>query len=550
MAKNRRIDYYDLRAEREKLPMMVGRREEGERLARVIGRRLNNNVLVVGPSGIGKTTFVQGWVRNVSRQEAFSEYQFIQLDTEHLDSFVEALEDSRVAMESLPPCVLILDDFGRALHNRSSLAGDVFKLYGKILSEPTVRIIATLDTHEHEWLSREFPALIRLFETIALKQQSEAEFVRILQTSLGKLGPSKPIMVPTSALREVVAYVERFPKLGQMPLAGMSLLDECLSYASFRRDKSLKPEAIAHVVASKLGIPKTQLTTDELDTLAALKGSLNERIIGQEHAVNKIVTTLQRAKLGLRNPNRPLGSFLVLGPSGVGKTETAKLVAEYLFGRTEAFTRVDMSEFQQEHTVQRLIGAPAGYLGYEEGGALTNALRREPHSLILLDEIEKAHPKVFDIFLQVLDDGRLTSGQNETVDARNSVIMATSNIGVDRILQAINDGGDTSSEEFIQEHVIPALSETFRMEFINRFDSILVFNPLSIPALIRIAELEVKKTEARLARHKVKFAIDREVIEKRIKTLCDPRLGARPVKRFIEDTCESLLAESLLAKRT
>jgi ATP-dependent Clp protease ATP-binding subunit ClpB len=225
------------------------------------------------------------------------------------------------------------------------------------------------------------------------------------------------------------------------------------------------------------------------------------------------------------------------------------LVAEHLFGRSESFTRIDMSEFQQDHTVQRLIGAPAGYLGYEEGGALTNALRREPHSLILLDEIEKAHPKVFDIFLQVLDDGRLTSGQNETVDVRNAVIMATSNAGVDRILAALEEGGDTSSDVFIQERIIPILAETFRMEFINRFDSILVFNPLTLPALMRIAELEVRKTEKRLARHKVRFDIDLKQIEERIRAIVDPRLGARPVKRFIEDTCETLLAESLLANR-
>jgi ATP-dependent Clp protease ATP-binding subunit ClpB len=273
-------------------------------------------------------------------------------------------------------------------------------------------------------------------------------------------------------------------------------------------------------------------------------------VVGQEGAIEKIATTLQRAKLGLRNPNRPLGSFLMLGPSGVGKTETAKVVAETVFGRSEAFMRIDMSEYQQEHTVQRLIGSPAGYIGYSEGGALTNLLKREPHSLILLDEIEKAHPKVFDIFLQFLDDGRLTSGQNEVVDARNSIIMATSNAGVDRILAALAKGKDVTSDAFLQKEIIPALTETFRLEFLNRFDSILIFNPLSVPALIEIAELEMRKTQERLKRHKVQFSLDRASVERHIRQIADPRFGARPVKRFIEDTCESLLAESLLSKRS
>lgn len=549
MAKTSKIDYHDLRQEAEKLPWLIGRREEVERLACVVGRRMNNNVLVVGSSGSGKTTFAHGWIRSASKQEQYDNLQFIQFDTEHFNTFADELEHSRNAMETLPQCVLLIDNFGRALYNRTTLAADTFRIYTSLLSEPNVRVIATLTPSEHEWISREYPAFMSLFETIVLKQQTETEYVRILQTNLGRLNREHRIFVPTESLKEIVSYTERFPRLGTMPLAGISLLDECLSYAATKRERTLSTSAIAHVVASKLGIPKTHLNAGELNTLALLEGKLNERIVGQEGAMKKIATTLQRAKLGLRNPNRPLGSFLMLGPSGVGKTETAKLVAEMLFGRSESFTRIDMSEFQQDHTIQRLIGAPAGYIGYEEGGALTNALRREPHSLVLLDEIEKAHPKVFDIFLQVLDDGRLTSGQNETVDARNAVIMATSNAGVDRILRALEEGGNTSSDSFIQERIIPILSETFRMEFINRFDSILVFNPLGLQTLMRIAELEVRKTEARLARHKVRFDIDPEQIEKHIRAVIDPRLGARPVKRFIEETCESLLAESLLASR-
>ena len=205
-----------------------------------------------------------------------------------------------------------------------------------------------------------------------------------------------------------------------------------------------------------------------------------------------------------------------------------------------------MSEFKQDHTVQRLIGAPPGYIGYEEGGALTNALRQEPHSLVLLDEIEKAHPKVFDVFLQVLDDGRLTSGQNETVDARNAIIMATSNAAVAEILEAHAKGENIEDESFIRERAIPILVKTFRPEFINRFDSILLFKPLSIPSLVQVAQLEIKKIEKRLTKYMVRFEVEPRVLEDRIRRMADPRFGARPVKRFIEETCETLLVESLL----
>ena len=277
-----------------------------------------------------------------------------------------------------------------------------------------------------------------------------------------------------------------------------------------------------------------------------LEQTLGARIVDQDGAIKSISTTLQRAKLGLRSPDRPLGSFLMLGPSGVGKTETAKCVAELLFGKSDNFIRFDMSEFQQDHTVQRLIGAPAGYIGYGEGGALTNALRKEPHSLVLLDEIEKAHPKVFDIFLQVLDDGRLTSGENETVDARNAIVMATSNAAVAEILEACKDGS-IDDDTFVAEKIMPILTATFRPEFINRFDKVVIFKPLALPSLMRIAQLEIAKTERRLAKHRVRFEIKNEELQGHIERMADPRFGARPVKRFVEETCETLLMRSLLA---
>ncbi|TSC66657.1 MAG: ATP-dependent Clp protease ATP-binding subunit ClpB, partial [Candidatus Doudnabacteria bacterium Gr01-1014_77] len=237
---------------------------------------------------------------------------------------------------------------------------------------------------------------------------------------------------------------------------------------------------------------------------------------------------------------------LFLGPSGVGKTETCKVLAKTVYGSERSFTRIDMSEFSEQHTVQRLIGAPPGYIGFETGGQLTNAISEQPYSLILLDEIEKAHPKIFDIFLQVFDDGRLTDGQGKTVNFTNSIVIATSNLGIEEIVQAFKKGVDVSSASFMEKTLMPILMKNFRTEFLNRFDAIVVFNPLSIDKLVEIAELEIKKIEERVKEHNIRFNIDPEILKEKIQSINDLRFGARPVKRFVEQTCESLIAMKLL----
>jgi ATP-dependent Clp protease ATP-binding subunit ClpB len=250
--------------------------------------------------------------------------------------------------------------------------------------------------------------------------------------------------------------------------------------------------------------------------------------------------------MGLRNPHKPLGSFLFLGPSGVGKTELAKLLATKVYGSERHFTRIDMSEFTEQHTVQRLIGAPPGYVGFEAGGQLTNTVKHQPYSLILLDEIEKANPRIFDIFLQVFDDGRLSDGQGQVVDFTNTIVIATSNIGINEIVQAYTN--NEPEGDFSEKALLPILQEHFRTEFLNRFDAIIVFNPLSTEDLLKVAYLEIKKIEARTVEHGIKFNIEPQVLKKRIEQLIDLRMGARPVKRFIEQTCESLIASKLLDK--
>lgn len=552
MSEQRKIIYHDLREEARagNLPRVIGRREERARFDRILNRRINNNVALIGLDGIGKTTLIYGWARAAMERAEYVGRAFIQLSSEHLhtldeDSAIEAWFAE--ALAHLPKSIVFIDDFGREVYRNAILAQRVHRLYKRLLKSSDIQLVLACEPHEWAWLEREHASFANLFEVVALKEQSTAEYARVLSNAMPRVNRKHRVIAPNSALQEIVEITQRFPTLGQMPHAAIKILDESIALSALKQRRVLRSDIIAHVVEAKTGVPKSQLGSDDLARVRDLETQLNQRVLHQESATAKIATTLQRAKLGLRNPHRPLGSFLLLGPSGVGKTETAKSVAELLFGRSESFVRFDMSEFQQDHTVQRLIGAPAGYIGFEEGGALTNALRREPHSLILLDEIEKAHPKVFDIFLQVLDDGRLTSGQNETVDARHAIFMATSNAGVPEILRAYENGAEPS-ESFVKEALMPILAETFRLEFLNRFDNIVVFKPLTVLGLVEIAQLEIKKIEQRLSKHRVSFEIQRPVIERHIVELADPRFGARPVKRFIEETCESLLADTLLQK--
>jgi len=275
----------------------------------------------------------------------------------------------------------------------------------------------------------------------------------------------------------------------------------------------------------------------------ALEEELHKQVIGQEQAVGAVADAVRRARAGLADPKRPNGSFMFLGPTGVGKTELCKALANTLFDSEEALVRIDMSEFMEKHSVARLIGAPPGYVGYDEGGYLTEAVRRRPYSLILLDEIEKAHADVFNILLQVLDDGRLTDGHGRTVDFRNTVIVMTSNLG-SQAIQALTEQGET---EQIQETVMGVVSQHFRPEFVNRVDDIVVFHPLAREHMRGIAEIQLNLLGTRLAEQGIALSFDEAALDSLIEEGYDPVYGARPLKRVIQHRLENPLAQALLA---
>jgi len=297
-------------------------------------------------------------------------------------------------------------------------------------------------------------------------------------------------------------------------------------------------EEVAKVVSRWTGIPVMRLIAEEAKKLEAMEQTLNRRVIGQEEAISAISRAIRRARAGISEENKPLGSFLFLGPTGVGKTETARALAEFLFDDEKAMIRLDMSEYMERHTVSKIIGSPPGYIGYEEAGQLTEKVRRRPYSVILLDEIEKAHPEVFNILLQIFEDGRLTDSKGRTVSFKNAIIIMTSNLGSDYINKMSSIGFTTKEEiaerESMREKILETLKEQFRPEFLNRIDEVVIFNYLKKKEIKEIVDLEMARVEKRLKAKEIAIKISEKAKELLVKEGFDPNLGARPLKRVIQ----------------
>ena len=302
-------------------------------------------------------------------------------------------------------------------------------------------------------------------------------------------------------------------------------------------------EEIAEVVSKWTGIPVSKMLEGERDKLLRMEEALHKRVVGQDEAVQAVSDAIRRSRAGLSDPNRPNGSFLFLGPTGVGKTELCKALASFLFDTEEAMVRVDMSEFMEKHSVARLIGAPPGYVGYEEGGYLTETVRRKPYSVILLDEVEKAHSDVFNVLLQVLDDGRLTDGQGRTVDFRNTVIVMTSNLGSDLIQNMVGE----ENYDQMKNAVMEVVGQHFRPEFINRVDESVVFHPLGKEQIHAIADIQVDDLRARLKERDMGLDLSAAALDKISDAGFDPVYGARPLRRAIQQLIENPLAHEILS---
>ena len=328
----------------------------------------------------------------------------------------------------------------------------------------------------------------------------------------------------------------------QLELAEANLKEAQTSGRSLLRQE-VTEEDIAEIISKWSGIPISKLVESEKEKLLQLEDVLHDRVVGQEEAVTAIADAIQRSRAGLADPNRPIASFIFLGPTGVGKTELAKALAAYLFDTEESMVRIDMSEYMEKHSVSRLVGAPPGYVGYEEGGQLTEAVRRRPYAVILFDEIEKAHPDVFNIMLQILDDGRVTDSQGRTVDFKNSIIIMTSNVGSQYILDI---AGDDSKYQEMRDRVMESMRSSFRPEFLNRIDEIVIFHALRRDELRRIVKLQIKRLEKRLSDRRITLKISDAALDFIAEVGYDPVYGARPLKRIIQRQLETQIAKGIL----
>ncbi|MDY5662587.1 MAG: AAA family ATPase, partial [Coriobacteriales bacterium] len=385
-----------------------------------------------------------------------------------------------------------------------------------------------LDRRNAEW-ANEKDAINRVQELKAQIDQAKAD--EEIATREGNLSRASEIRYG------------QIPKLTQELQDATRALEDNQSKEEGLLKEEVTPEDIADVVSSWTGVPVSKMMEGEMAKLAGLEDTLHKRIIGQDEAVHAVAGAVRRSRAGLSDPNKPLGSFLFLGPTGVGKTELTKALAEALFDDEKMMVRIDMSEYMEKFSVQRLIGAPPGYVGYDEGGQLTEAVRRHPYSVILLDEIEKAHPDVFNILLQVLDDGRLTDGQGRVVSFKNAIVIMTSNVGSQFIQEFMETGDEDKMNHAVQE----ALRATFRPEFLNRIDEIVTFQSLDVENLEKIVDLQLDRVRERLADRRIALEVTPSVMERLSLDGFDPLFGARPLKRLIQHEVTDRVANEIIS---
>jgi ATP-dependent Clp protease ATP-binding subunit ClpC len=537
------------------LDEVVGRETEIEQSIRVLARRTKSNVVLLGEAGVGKTSIVEGLAQKIIKGDippVLKDVRILSLNltsvlagTEYQGELEKRFTGLLEEINKAGNIILFVDE----LHMLIGAGGVSGTMSAANILKPALArgeihtIGATTPTEYRQYIERD-PALSRRFEPVYVNEPDTDCAIKICTAVAKKLNSHYQVIVDEDAVRAAVTLSQRYIADRYLPDKAIDLLDEAASEVKIKNKSHVLKDDIQKVVSQRTGIPLTNLTVEEAQKLLDLEEKIKESIVGQDQAVSEIADVIRRARAGLKDPKRPMGSFLLLGPTGVGKTELAKVVARIVYGNEGAMVRLDMSEFTESHTADRLMGAPPGYVGYEEGGQLTNPIRLRPYSLILLDEIEKGHPKVFDIFLQVLEDGRLTDSQGHTVDFKNTIIMMTSNI---QINEYVNQG--EKDEKKRRDQIMGALTGTFRPEFLNRIDEIILMNQLNKEAIVKIAQIQLKKIQERLLEQDIHFSLTTQGLQKLAATAYSPEYGARPLKRLIQQKIEDKLAEELLQGR-
>lgn len=586
------------RARDGKLDPVIGREKEIERVIEVLARRSKNNPVLIGEPGVGKTAVVEGLAQAIvagnippllAGKEIFSlDLSGMIAGAKYRGEFEERLKKSLKDIKSRGNVILFIDELHTIVGaGAAEGAVDAANILKPMLARGELQTIGATTLDEYRKHIEKDAALERRFQPVQVGAPSVEDTILILKGLRERYEDHHNITITDAALEAAATLSDRYINDRFLPdkaidlidvagarlhlKASKTLADEAAALAKEKEEESaedtqdvkgktpevkiplgvLDAEAIAGVLSDMTGVPVTHVTTEETARLKTMETELHGRVIGQDEAVNALAKSIRRARAGLKDPKRPSGSFIFAGPSGVGKTELSKALAQYLFGDETSLITVDMSEYSEKHTVARLFGAPPGYVGYEEGGQLTEKVRRKPFSVILFDEIEKAHPEVFNSLLQLLDEGRLTDASGRVVDFKNTVIIMTTNLGSRNIGKAVSLGFQAGNDakgqyERMRLAVSDELKNNFRPEFLNRIDDTIVFHQLSEEDIVKIVDLMVASVDARLRDMDMGIELTPAAKAEIAKRGYDPVYGARPLRRVIQREVEDNLSEKIL----
>ncbi|MCR5663269.1 MAG: ATP-dependent Clp protease ATP-binding subunit [Oscillospiraceae bacterium] len=564
-AETRTLDQYsrDLTelAASGRIDPVVGRDGEILRALQILSRRTKNNPVLIGEPGVGKTAVAEGLALRISRGEVTEELKnkrLVSLDmpamlagTKYRGDFEERLKSVLRDVNRAGDVILFVDELHTIVGAGSAEGSiDAANILKPALGRGEVQLIGATTPEEYRRHIEKDPALERRFQPLRVGEPDREQTLEMLRALRGALEKHHGVRFTDEALAASHDLSVRYLNDRFLPDKAIDLLDEAAAAAHVAGEDRVDAAAIAGVLSRWTGVPVSGLTGDESRRLRDLEQQLRRRVIGQDEAVSAVARAIRRGRVGLRDPKRPVGSFLFLGPSGVGKTELCRALAETVYGDEKAMIRLDMSEYMEKHSVSRLIGSPPGYVGYGEGGQLTERVRRKPWSVVLFDEIEKAHEDVWGLLLQIMDDGRLTDAAGRQVDFRNTVIVMTSNVGGRAVAErrpALGFSSGGTEDAALEAQVRAELRATFRPEFLNRIDETLIFHRLGRTELLDIARSQVERLKSRFAGLGVALSASEEALAWLAERGDAEKNGARPLRRLIRSGIEDPAAELLLA---
>ena len=532
---------------------LIGRTDTLARLFQVLGRRRKNNPILVGESGVGKTAIAEGLAKAISdgkAPEIFNEYQVMSLDvgslvagTKYRGDFEKKMKSMMDYLKKSEKIILFVDEIHTIIGAGSASGGalDASNLLKPALARGDIKCIGATTYKEYRQIFERNNSLSRRFQKVQIEEPSIDQAVEILEGLKNKFEDYHGITYSKEALKSAVELSNKYLQDSKLPDKAIDLIDEAGSQKklSKTKGKTIRKSDIEALISKITKIPTMQLNASSKENLNSLEGKLKSVIFGQDHAINDVVSAVKTSKAGIGNDEKPICSFLFTGPTGVGKTELTKQLAFFL---GIEFIRLDMSEFMEKHSISKLIGSPPGYVGYEQGGYLTEEVNKKPHSVLLLDEIEKAHPDIFNILLQILDYGNLADSNGRSINFKNTIIVMTSNTG------AVEADGESVGfiEQGTEDKFEKAVSKAFTPEFRNRLDGIINFNNLSNQNLESVVEKLIIDVEAKLNEKGIDIDFDSDVVKLILEQGYDPKLGARPLSRAVDKLVKKPISTMLI----